>query len=254
MAAHVMFFLGQQQSRFSTGGLVGFMPMLVLVGLILLAVYWTRRRARRRSAEWEERAGSLGLSSWEQGGQLLLGRLAGFELFSQGTNRKIENLLQGERHQASVTVFDYRYATGTGKRAQTHRQSVICFQVRGVDLPPFAVRPTGPFHQLNESNDYQAITVASAPTFSKKFLMRGADEAAVLVLWHGDGLRFMERQSSISCEGRGDQLIYYRQRQRINADQLDRFLTEGIELLALFARIDTQVDDGDTPARNGASL
>ena len=164
--------------------------------------------------------------------------LAEFQLFSQGRNGRMTNVMQGESQVAEVSVFDYAYVTGAGKRAQTHRQSVICLQSSSCFWPAFALRPAGTFHRFAESAGYRPIVRTVVPLLPESYLLCGDDEAAVAALFGEDQWSVIRSQSIVSLEGRGDRFLFYRQRQRIDPDQLEQFLAEGLELFTLFAGSD----------------
>lgn len=230
--------LGQQPSQYSLSVLVSFVPFVVLVVLIGMALYWAKRSVRRRTAGFQQRAATLGLCYVEQSDRPQLDHLAEFQLFSQGRNGQVTNVMQGESQVAEVSVFDYAYVTGSGKRAQTHRQSVICFQASLCSWPAFALRPTGLFHRFVEGAGYRPIDRAVAPLLPESYLLCGDDEAAVAALFGEDQWRVIGSQSTVSLEARGNRFLFYRQRQRVNPEQLEQFLAEGLELFTLLASPD----------------
>ena len=80
------------------------------------------------------------------------------------------------------------------------------------------------------------IDFPEAPNFSKRFLLRGAQEHAIRAAFNPAVLDFFEHHPGMSAEGCGRQLIYYR------ADHLQRpaglrgFMRQGCELAKLLAR------------------
>ncbi|MEE3373407.1 MAG: hypothetical protein VX346_28985 [Planctomycetota bacterium] len=230
--------LGEQSGQHPLSVLVSFLPFVVLVLLIVLAVYGAKRSVRRRTAGFQQVAGMLGLRYVEYSAGHLMDQLAEFQLFAQGKSRRISNVMQGKIQDTEVSVFDYAYTTGAGKRAQTHRQTVICFQGGTASWPNFALRPAGPFYRFTEGPGDRPIEGAVPARLSETLVLRGTDEVAVRALFGEDQWRVIETLSPISCECRGDRFLFYRQRQRVRPDQLEQLLAEGLDLCKLFPSSD----------------
>lgn len=204
---------------------------VLLLGAIIFAVYWyEQRRTERLQAVCEQ----LGLRFYPKGDETLLDRLAQFHLFSQGHSRKIKNMLHGETPDAEIAVFGYRYTTGGGKNSHTWSQTVMYFRSPSLTLPQFALRPEKLFHRIGQVMGYQDIDFHSHPVFSKRYLLRGTDEAAVRGVFADDVLSHFEAQQKVSTEGGGDQLIFYRSAKRIDPDQIQPFMEEGFRVFNLF--------------------
>ena len=228
--------LGQQPMPYSVSALFRLLPFLVVVVLIVLGLVWAQRSVLRRTAGFQQVAARLGFFYVEPGEGLLVEDLAGFQLVAQGKDGRISNMLQGKSPLADVSVFDYSYVTGAGKRAQTHRQSVICFQSKASSWPAFALRPAGPFHRFTEGVGYRQLDRTVIPLLPESHVLCGDDEAAVLALFGVMQWKAITSQARGSLEARGGRFLYYRQRQRIKPDQLEQFLSEGLEMFAMFEK------------------
>ena len=228
--------LGQQPMLYAVSALVRFLPFLGVIFLIVLGLVWAQRSVFRRTAGFQQVAERLGFTYVEPGDELLIEDLAGFQLLVQGKDGRISNLLQGKSPLAEVSVFDYAYVTGAGKRAQTHRQSVICFQSKASSWPAFALRPAGPFHRFIEGAGYRQIDRKVAPLLPESYVLCGDDEAAVIALLGVDQWKAITSAATVSLEGRGSRFLFYRQRQRIKPDRLEQFLSEGLAMLDMFEK------------------
>ena len=204
----------------------GIIAVIVFVGGIM--------RAKQRTQQFVEVAEELGLPFFPQGDDGLLGRLSDFHLFSQGRSKRIMNMLHGETNEVEVAIFDYRYTVGSGKDRKTYHQSVIYFHSATLQLPTFAVRPEGMFHKIGALFGYKDIDFESHPLFSKKYLLRGDNEAAIRELFDDRLLSFFEGETKISVEGSRGQLVYYRQKKRIKPADTQNFMKEGFQIFALF--------------------
>src|SRR5262249_59859928 len=108
----------------------------------------------------------LGFHFLPNGDGLTLEQLAHFQLFSQGTSRKIRNLMQGKAEQLEVKVFDYEYALGSGESLETPAQSVVCFCAPDLSLPSFSLRPRTLLQKIAAFFGYQHIEFGGHPEFS----------------------------------------------------------------------------------------
>ena len=228
--------LGQQPMLYAVSALVRSLPFLGVIALIVLGLVWAQRSVLRRTSGFQQVAGRLGFSYVGPGDGLLMEDLAGFQLVAQGKDGRISNLLQGKSPLAEVSVFDYAYVTGAGKRAQTHRQSVICFQSKVSCWPAFALRPAGPFHRFTEGAGYRQMDRKVTPLLPESYVLCGDDEAALLALLGVDQWKAIASQATVSLEGRGGRFLFYRQRQRIKPDRLEQFLSEGLAMLDMFEK------------------
>ena len=125
--------LGQQPMLYAVSALVRFLPFLGVIFLIVVGLVWAQRSVLRRTAGFKQVAEGLGLTYVEPGDGLLIEDLAGFQLLAQGRDGRISNLLQGKRPLAEVSVFDYAYVTGAGKRANPSPECDL-FSIQGILL------------------------------------------------------------------------------------------------------------------------
>lgn len=212
-----------------------FLP--IILGVFALAAFvvlgcWLA--AKKRAEKFKRAAEQLKLPFFPKGDDLLIARLNQFHLFSKGRSRKIINMLHGESNGVELAIFDYRFTVGHGKNARTHYQSVICFRSPMLCLTPFEMRPKTIFHKIGGLFGHQDINFESHPRFSKKYLLRGEDEARVRELFTPEALSFVESQKKICVEGGGDQLVFYRQSVKIKPEATLEFMQEGLQTFALF--------------------
>ena len=83
-----------------------------------------------------------------------------------------------------------------------------------------AVDGTGVEGELAQTVDLFVISSAG------KRVPRGAAEVKLVG----------ESAATVSLEGRGSRFLFYRQRQRIKPERLEPFLSEGLDLLEMFAK------------------
>lgn len=208
--------------------------MLVIVALVTGIVAVGYMMERKRTEAIRQVAEELGLTFYPSGDGQPLAALAGLYLFSRGHSKKITNVMQGEANDVEVKILDYKYVIGSGKSAQTLKQTVVCFRSPELDLPNFSLRPEGFLHKVRAFFGYQDINFDTHPQFSKHYLLRGTNEASIRGLFHEGALSFYDDRPGLCTEGNRERLVFYRAGRREKPEQMRSFLAEGFEILALF--------------------
>lgn len=213
----------------------------VLVATVIVAgigaiFFFCYRWQKKRTEALGQVAGELRLIFSPEGDETLMSELGTFHLFSQGHSKKIRNLMRGKVRDLNVAIFDYQYVDGYGKNSHTWSQTVISLQLEKSTLPSFSLRPENVLHKLVSLMGYQDIDFESNPDFSKKYLLRGRDEAAVRGLFRSWVLTFFEAEPGLWVEGEGNKLIVYRQSAQVNPEAIRAFLDKGLQILDGFQR------------------
>jgi len=213
--------------------IIGIVFLIIFVGLLILN-FW--RMGKKRTEQLALISAELKLNFFPKGSTSLFERLKPFHLFSQGRFRKIKNLMEGEANKVELAIFDYQYTIGGGEHSQTNRQSILFFRSPKLHLPNFNLRPENVFHKIGGAFGYKDIDFEAHPIFSKKYLLRGDDEASIRGLFNNALLNLIQSQQKISIEGSGDQLIFYRHRNRVKPEEVESFMEEGFQVFGQFLR------------------
>ena len=110
---------------------------------------------------------------------------------------------------------------------------MAAFRVRGLDLPAFELRPENALIRLASTFGYQDIDFDSFPEFSKRYLLRGEDEAAIRSRFGPGVLQGLERNLGWWIEGAGPLVLLYRQGKRVKPSELYGFLNDTREVVRL---------------------
>jgi len=205
-------------------GAIALMAVLVFVG---------RLKEKKRTEALREVAANLSFEFADSDEQLL-SHLGSFPLFSQGSSRKMKNVLRGTSSNTEVSFFDYQYTTSGGDDSTTHQQTGICFRSERLQLPNFELRPEYWYHKIGNIFGYQDINFDDYPEFSRRYLLRSDDEDGAL--FTASAIEHLEGQSDICAEGRDDRLIVYRAGTRVKPLELPDFLATGFDVFAAFTR------------------
>ncbi len=169
------------QSLFGTP--IPYFIITVVVLVVFAIVYSVRQEKKRREAMrvLAEANGFTFTQKVDAPGEVGLPQI---ELFERGHSKRITNVMVGEVEGSGVRVLDYRYTTGSGKNSSTALQTVVAIAAGGADLPDFTLAREHFFHKIGQAFGYQDIDFDMFPQFSKKYLLRGADEAAIRGLFN----------------------------------------------------------------------
>jgi len=221
---------------------------LIFISILYLIVFFTvyfvisykasKRADKLRIDQIKKIANLLKLSFSDEGNQSIIKGLSEFHLFSQGSSKKITNMIHGNYRNHEFALFDYEYVVKGKDSSSLYKQSVIWFHSENLRLPNFALRPENLFHKIGGVLGYQDIDFKSHPEFSKAFLLRGNDEPKIRDIFKNEVLNFFESLEEISVEGGDNQLILYRHQVRITPEELEQFIDEGFQVLQRFVRSD----------------
>jgi hypothetical protein len=216
------------------GDWLPFLIFGVIAFLVVAGIAWGIYAERKRTSDMRQVADQLGLPFFDQGDPALIDALSSFSLFSQGSGRRIRNMIHGDTEQVDVGIFDYQYTTGSGKNSTTWRQSVICFFSPQLNLPQFALRPENLFDKLGGVLGFTDIDFDTHPAFSKTYLLRGANEEAVRQLFGSDVLSHFESLRGVNVEGAGNRFVFFGANRRIKPAEVREFMAEGFKIFGLF--------------------
>jgi hypothetical protein len=210
--------------------------LFVIALLFVIPITYARGKARRRNEAMKRAAEELGFILLPKGDGEVLKDLSTYHLFSQGEQRRIANMMWGKADGLEVKVFDYDYSIGSEESRESTGQTVIYFRSPELDLPAFSLRPKSIVHRIAKLFGYQDIVIATRPAFSKAYLLRGKDEAAVRKLFDDTVVSHFERGNTLVAEGGGTQFVLLRPGKVVEPEQVRFFVQEGFEVLELFWR------------------
>jgi len=158
-------------------------------------------------------------------------------IFTQGRERTYRNILTGKPDGTSRAIIsDYLYTTGDGRSAQTCRQTVALLTFPKGDLPRFELRPVTTVDRIDAVFGYQDIDFEESPLFSRRYLLRGPDEAAIRALFDLNLRQYFKSHPDWCVDGRGPWLAAYRHGRLIQPKALPAFLDEVTFLLKAFSK------------------
>ena len=210
--------------------------VVFLVVVMIAVLAWQQYGKQRRAKQMRAGAAALGyLFAEEHAG--LLETLRGLTSFTEigPHTRQTTNVMRTEADGTAVTIFDYSYWLGQRKNRRYVRQSVLLFESERLDLPAFALRPEGLTEKLQGVLGQPDIDFEEQPAFSAAYVLQGADETRIRILFDSAKLAFFAQRRGLRVEGNGRQLLYYRAGKLVSPGAIPSFIEEGRVVLRLLA-------------------
>lgn len=200
--------------------------VLILLGPLALITYLEKRRREAL----ERVARRLGMSFSAELPEGIRSRLlqAGFELFQRGGARRFYNSMFKRLNDGTeIAIFDY---SCKAPRGRNYYFSVFWAYCEDLRLPHFRLHPEVPlFHDVAKAFGMQDINFENHPKFSRRYLLRGEDEAKIRLRFHPSFLNFLEQHPPCCAEGFGPQLVIWQDDQMVLPEKMAEWLRFGEE-------------------------
>ena len=211
-----------------------FLPIVVIVGIAVFvvgALVAGHMMEKQRRDAFAQAADSLGLSFSAEGSSTFFSHMEHFPLFDKGHSKKLRNLIQAETEEVRISIFDYKYTTGSGKNQSTHHQTVVSLESQLFNIPTFKMRPEGMFDKVGSALGFQDIDFDTHPDFSNQFVLQGPDEDRIRKFFDGKLLTFFEGMRGLCVETKSHgALIFYRNRKRTKPEEIRTKLEEAYRI------------------------
>ncbi|OUL20073.1 hypothetical protein BV372_33235 [Nostoc sp. T09] len=225
-------------------------PVAFLVALLFIIVFainiaylfWRNQQENKRSNKFKAMATQIRATFVEEDPNNIKLKLHKFKLLNAGTNSLVKNILFLNLVDAGLYIFDYKYSALVGKGRDDYWQTVALFLDSNIRLPNFSLKPRGIMAQLGNFLGSQDIKFKAYPRFSEQYLLRGSNEDAIRLAFTDKILTFCETKigfyppikTTPSIEVADTGFIYYRENLRLQPEEIQLFMQEGIEVFDLF--------------------
>ena len=189
-------------------------PLIVAVAILIPAaivagIIWNARAERQRKEELQKLADELGQSFSEKLSDHDAGSFAALPLAQRGGGRKHWNVLTADSGDLRIVVFDYAFTTGGGKHQQRHVQSVCQVTCPRESYPAFSLTPERFLHVVAGLLGFSDINFDDDPEFSRRYRLKGQDEAAIRALFTPERRRALMQWPTLHIEAAGHTFVFY---------------------------------------------
>ncbi|HNW92735.1 MAG TPA: hypothetical protein PKM88_07500 [bacterium] len=194
--------------------------------------YYAVRRRRRELAAWAMQSGWSFATDEAEPDPDSYGQL---DYFRQGRSQGLANRMQPPGGESSELLADHSFVTGSGKNSHTHAQTIFLCRLPFAALPQFSLHPENLGHKLLAMFGMQDVDFADDPEFSRRFLLRGADEDAVRARFSPLCRAALAPHAGWSLEGDGEWLVLYRNETLCPPAGLQKFIADARIISGLFS-------------------
>ncbi len=156
-------------------------------------------------------------------------------IFKQGRGNTGRNRMDGRVGDCDVTVMDFRFVTGSGKNSRTWKQTLVILPDGGSELPDFQLCPENFLHRLGRLFGMQDLNFPEHPEFSKRYLLRGKDEAAVRALFSAELLEFLTQNQGWWVDAQNGTLVVYRKGKTKKPEAVPELVAHALRIQRMLA-------------------
>ncbi|HCC47453.1 MAG TPA: hypothetical protein DEQ38_04965 [Elusimicrobia bacterium] len=201
-------------------------PIAIFLGsaavIIALALYFKWRRKK----DLEQLAVSMGLLFSPEGPWPHELEATGLELFRMGRSRKATNLIKFSASGGNISVFDYRYTTGSGKNSHSHTFTLALIEGVRPQVPQFELKPESFIYKIGEAIGFKDIDLPAFPEFSDKYRLTGPDEAAVHMFFTPNRAAWFERTPGLRVQGAPGHVVFFKRDGQLPVNAWQGFIEE----------------------------
>ena len=204
------------------------------VTALLGGMIWTIfLRERTRTRKLKGLAPTFGFCMVNGNGKAALNEFCfGTPLFFCGDcgSNRISNAMKGSAAGLRCVLFDLRYEVDNGGTVEnagktTYRRTVAAYAAPHIDLPTFSIKKNGFFSRRAADK----VPIEGDPDFSDRFVVTGADRAAVQRVFRPALTRSLvaaHLPEKLIIEGAGSSLVFYHSNKRLRPEHWKQFLDE----------------------------
>lgn len=210
--------------------------IIPVLAIIIVAVIFGAKAARKRREELASLAGRLGLSYQAENDRSLAGRFGFLNALAQGSNRYAFNILSGSYQGHEVIVFDYHYETHStdskGNRQTQHHYFSFFILMLPHSFPELRITREGLLSKIAQVFGFDDIDLESAE-FSRTFCVRSKNKKFAYDVCHAQMMEYLlaNRDLSLEIEDRALALAFGK---RLSAPEIEANLQR---LLAIRSRL-----------------
>ena len=204
---------------------------LLVIAIVVPILYYDRQRTKELTLA----ANALGLTFRHQATSADKTLILGCQLAKRGYNNRVRNIVEvSKTPDLDFTLFDFEYMVNDGGRsATTYRQTVSRIRSPLLKLPLFALVP-GRISWLAKLFGAHDIDFPDSPKFSRTYILRANDEAAVRAFFTPALRQLIESLDELTIEGGDDGFFLFRFGWRIDPDLLATTIEQDKRVLAAF--------------------
>ena len=131
-----------------------------------------------------------------------------------------ENILEKYLDLGRISVSDVTLSEGARQvQSDTHITLVLATEI-DLPIPDFALEPEGLWSKFSELSGAKDIDFMQYPEFSKKYFLRGENDAAIREFFTDPVIRFFENREEMHVECHKHKLLIYKKRDLLEVSEI----------------------------------
>lgn len=147
-----------------------------------------------------------------------------------------ENLLIKYIESSRIEVSDVTLTDGARQVQNETSVTIVYAADIEVPIPDFALEPEHLWTRMSEFATGKDIDFSDQPQFSKKYYLRGADEAAVRAFFNDELLGFLASHDDLHIEAHRNKLILYLKRDLLTTEEIRNLLMLTEDFLSVISK------------------
>lgn len=155
------------------------------------------------------------------------------------SQRQYRNVIYGKISGANFFIFEYRYRLRTKPTRWvpvSRPQTIILFVDTSINFPHFTLLPKHTFIWDHPIFGDKFLKIKDDNQFRSLYLLQGENEDAVRNLFDDSVRAHFVKLINKSCEGKGEQFLYYYDGHWYDPSRIDSLLEEAFEAFELFRK------------------
>jgi hypothetical protein len=131
-----------------------------------------------------------------------------------------ENLLTQYTDHGKIEISDITLTEGAAQYQEDTHITILLYSELDLTIPDFALEPEGMFTKFSEISFGKDINFEAHPVFSKKYYLRGVDEAEVRKFFTESLLSFLESHEEMHIESHRNKLLVYKKKSLLETGEI----------------------------------
>ncbi len=146
-----------------------------------------------------------------------------------------ENILEKYLDAGRISVSDVTLTEGARSDSRDIHITLVLVTEMDIPIPDFALEPEGLLTKFSELAGNKDIDFANHPVFSKRYFLRGNDEARIRSFFREEIIQFLENREEMHIECYKNKLLFYRKRDLLEPAEIlytEKFAEEFLGVIA----------------------
>lgn len=143
----------------------------------------------------------------------------------------VRNRVDKEVSGGTFTMLDHQYTVGSQNNRRVIRESIGIYHSPGLNLPIFFMRPEQFGDGVLKFFKGDDINFDDYPEFSKKYNLRGDDEASLRSFFKPELIESFQQEDGVCAQSTGDTLVYYKHNTLVGKADMVQFMSRLAKLV-----------------------